>query len=116
MNTANIDYDKYIKILYVFELILCYQTWLKLDKYWKQGDHFTYHKAQPAIENLLQQIITLMPRTTGNNWEIVKIHDQLHVAENINLFVAHQNVHTGPQEHNHILNTKNPSKQVQRKK
>ena len=38
------------------------------------------------------------------------------MAENIKLFGAHQNVHTGPQEHNHIENTKNPSKLVQRNK
>jgi len=65
---------------------------------------------------LLKEIITLIPRSTGNNWDIVKIHEQLHVAENILLFGAHRNVHTGPQEHNHIQNTKKPSKQVQRNK
>ena len=57
-----------------------------------------------------------MPRSTGNNWEICKIHEQLHVAENIHYYGAHHNVHTGSQEHNHIANTKQPSKQVQRKK
>ena len=45
-----------------------------------------------------------------------KIHEQLHVAENIQLYGAHNNVHTGPQEHNHISNAKKPSKQVQKKK
>ena len=63
--------------------------------------------AQQAIENLLQSIIKLMPRSTGQEWEISTIHEQLHVAENIEYFGAHQNVHTGPQEHNHIANTKN---------
>ena len=73
-------------------------------------------KAQHAIETLLKEIITLIPRSTGNNWEIVKFHEQLHVPENIDLFGAHRNVHTGPQERNHIQNTKKPSKQVQRNK
>ena len=68
------------------ELILCYRAWLKLDKYWKKGDHCTFLKAQQSIKKLLQQIITLMPRTEGNHWEIVKIQKQLHVAENITYF------------------------------
>ena len=57
-----------------------------------------------------------MPRTEGNEWAICKIHEQLHVAENIKYYCAHNIVHTGPQEHNQIKNTKLPSKQVQRKK
>ena len=38
------------------------------------------------------------------------MHEQEHVAENIALFGAHRNVHTGSQEHNHIENVKRPSK------
>ena len=30
-------------------------------------------KAQHAIETLLKEIITLSPRSTGNNWEVVKV-------------------------------------------
>lgn len=97
-------------------MILCYHAWLKLESYWKQSDTETFDAAQKAIEKLLNQIIELMPRTSGNKWHVAKIHEQLHVAENINFFGAHWNVHTGPQEHNHIFNTKKPSKQVQRKK
>ena len=64
----------------------------------------------------MKEIITLLPRTTGQHWEIVKIHEQLHVIINILFYGAHRNVHTGPQEYNHIQNTKKPSKQVQRNK
>ena len=46
----------------------------------------------------------------------MKIHEQLHVILNILFYGAHRNVHTGSQEHNHIQNTKKPSKQVQRNK
>ena len=45
---------------------------------------------------------------------IPKIHEQLHVAENIELYGAHRNVHTGPQEHNHIENVKRPGRQSQK--
>ena len=32
------------------------------------------------------------------------------------LFGAHRNMHTGPQEHNHIENTKKPSERMQKRK
>ena len=68
--------------------------------------------AEKAIERFLWNIIRKIPRAIGNKWDIVKMHEQLHVAENIKFFGAHQNVHTGPQEHNQIENTKNPSQLV----
>ena len=114
--TLQIDREKYIKVLYVSELILCYREWLKLGKFWKRSDITTFNNAQKAIETLANQIIKLMPRSTGNGWNIPKLHELIHAIENILLWGAARNVHTGPQEHNHILNTKKPSKQVQRKK
>lgn len=44
------------------------------------------------------------------------MHEQEHVAKNIALFGAHRNVHTGPQEHNHIEIVKCPSKCSQKYK
>ena len=80
---GKVSESKYVDILYVFEMMLCYRAWLKLDKYWKRNDKETFMSAQQAIEKLLQSIIKLMPRSTGQEWEISKIHEQLHVAENI---------------------------------
>ena len=116
LNYGKIEESIFRNILYVSEMVLCYRAWLKLDKFWKRDDNVTFDNVQVAVEKLLQSIIKLMPRSSGQNWEIAKIHEQLHVAENIKYFGAHQNVHTGPQEHNHIENTKKPSKLVQRKK
>lgn len=83
---------------------------MKRSKYWKKNDKEALKAAEKAIEKFLAEIIKYMPRTQGNKWEICKIYEQLHVAENINFYGAHHNVHTGPQEHNHIDNTKKPSK------
>ncbi|HEY9299394.1 MAG TPA: hypothetical protein VIQ31_24145, partial [Phormidium sp.] len=116
INIAKMEDEKYVDILYIFEMMICYRAWLKQDKFWKRDDKYSFLTAQEAIEKLLHSIVKLMPRSTGNNWDISRIHEQLHVAENIKFFGAHQNVHTGPQEHNHIANTKKPSKLVQRKK
>jgi hypothetical protein len=116
LNDTNISRSTISDILYGLELMLCYRAWLKLDTYWKLTDTLAFYDVQKAIEKFLQLVINLVPRTTGNSWEVPKLHEQLHVAENILLFGAPRNVHTGPQEHNHIENTKKPSKQVQRKK
>ena len=82
----------------------------------EKNDKQVLKAAEMVIENFLAEIIKYMPRTQGNNWEICKMHKQLHVAKSIIFYGVHHNVHTGSQEHNHIDNTKKPSKQVQRKK
>jgi len=38
----------------------------------------------------------------GEGWNITKLHEQFHVPEDIHHHGNHHNVHTGPQEHNHI--------------
>ena len=48
----------------------------------------------------------LLPRSTGNQWKISKLHKQLHVAYNTYLFGSHQNIYTRPQEHIHIAKSK----------
>ena len=106
----------YRNIIYVFELMLCYRAWLKHKTYWKYEDDATMYNAQNAIKQLLNNMVKLMPRSEGNAWAIPKIHEQLHIAENINIYGAHKNVHTGPQEHNHIENSKKPCKQIQQNK
>ena len=116
LEVAKVEPDTFYKMLYVFEMLLCYRQWLKQSVYWKRNDMQTFYNVKKAIEKLLLDLIRLFPRTTGNKWAIAKIHEQLHVAENIQYFGAHNNIHTGPQEHNHIRNTKKPSKQVQRRK
>ena len=108
--------QQFVNLLFVFEMMLCYREWLKKDNYLKKSDDLAFWNAKKAIEKLLKSIITLFPRSTRQNWEVAKVHEQLHVAQNIKYFGAHQNVHTGPQEHNHIANTKKPSKLVQRRK
>lgn len=87
LTKTSVDANMYRNIIYVFELMLCYHAWLKRKKFWECNDKDTMYNAQMAVEKLLQEIIKLIPRSTGNNWEISKIHEQLHVVENIHLLV-----------------------------
>ena len=57
----------------------------------------------------------MFPRESGNQWNVPKAHEQKHIAPNIGLWGAPQNIYTGPQEHNHIENTKNLLKRTQKR-
>jgi len=103
-------------MIYVFEMLLCYWSWLKKDTYWKSSDKQSMEHAEQAISTMLQNVQDLFPRSSGSNWKIPKFHEQLHIPFNIHLFGAHQNIHSGPAEHNHITHTKKPSKLTQKRK
>ena len=99
----------------VFHLLLCYWAWLKRDTYWRRGDAATKAHVTLAIRTMVSKIIDLWPRGDGNGWHITKLHEQVHVADDIERWGRHKNVHSGPQEHNHIDNVKKPAKHAQQR-
>ena len=90
------------KMVYVFQQILCYWTWLKRDTFWMATDDAACTAATQSIRLMMQQIQSLWPRTEGLCWSLTKLHEQFHVPVDIHRNGNHKNVHTGPQEHNHI--------------
>ena len=102
-------------MLSTFETLLCYWQWLKKDEFWDLNNLQATVTAKTSIYKLVDGLKKLFPRSTGNQWRIPKIHEQLHVAHNIYLYGAHQNIHTGPVEHNHIEMSKKPSQHTQKK-
>ena len=54
-------------------------------------------------------------KISWQSMEKTQIHEQLHIAHNIYLIGAHQNIHSGPAEHNHIEITKKASQHVQKR-
>jgi len=95
-------------------MLLCYCIWLKQDNFWALDDEETLQAAKTAIAMLLKSVERLMPHEDGQGWHLPKMHEQLHIPNNIVLFGVHKNVCTGPQEHNHIENSKKPAKQTQK--
>jgi hypothetical protein len=104
------------KMRYVFQQLLCYWVWLKKDFYWKAGDKKAKQAAKTAIQTMLSQLVQLWPRDRGNGWQTAKHHEQIHVPDDIDSLGAHQNIHTGPSEHNHIENVKKMAKMTQGRK
>ncbi len=99
----------------VFQMLLSYWVWLKRDTYWKRGDKMAKERARTAIRVMLQELIRLWPRLRGQGWELAKIHEQLHVPDDIERNGAPQGSHTGPTEHNHIRLVKRPAKGTQQR-
>jgi hypothetical protein len=110
---AYLDDELTTKITYCLELLLCYWAWLKQDEYWSLASTDQYERVKDAISILLNELVTLVPRETGNGWNIPKIHEQLHIAFFILMFGAHRNIHSGPAEHNHIELSKQPAVRTQ---
>jgi hypothetical protein len=97
----------------VFQMLLSYWVWLKRDSYWKRGNKDAKESAQTAICVMLRELIRLWPRVRGQGWEKAKIHEQLHIPDDIERNGAPQGSHTGPTEHNHIRLDKQPAKGTQ---
>jgi hypothetical protein len=104
------------RMLYCFQQVLSYWAWLKQDTYWDCGDDKARDGARAAIDTMIQQMQNLFPRDDGLGWNLTKMHEQRHVPDDIHRMGAHYNVHSGPQEHNHIENGKNPAKNTQNRK
>ena len=104
------------KMRQVFQMILCYWSWLKKDKYWKRGDKIAKNIARVAIRTMLVELMKLWPRDSGQGWEKAKIHEQLHVPDDIERNGAPQGWHSGPTENNHISSFKNYASQTNRRR
>ena len=98
-----------------FQMLLSYWVWLKRDTYWLRGDKPAKAKARAAISIMLHELSRLWPRLRGQGWEKAKVHEQLHVPDDIERNGAPQGSHTGPTEHNHIRLVKRPAKGTQQR-
>lgn len=115
LNDSKLTERQYLNMIQTFETLLCYWQWLKKEEFWDVNDLQISDIAKSSIFKLIDGLKHLFPRTSGNQWKMSKIHEQLHVAHNIYSFGAHQNIHTGPVEHNHIEMSKKPSQHTQKK-
>jgi hypothetical protein len=88
---------------YVFQQIMCYWTWLKQDKFWFVDDPDGRANASFAIPKMLEHLQALWPRKDGLGWDLTKVHEQFHVPEDLACHGCHKNVHSAPQEHNHVM-------------
>ena len=83
LNEANISIKKQSDMIEAFEMLLCYWAWLKKEEYWACHDMDALQRAKTAICKTVSQLLLLFPRSSGCQWKIPKMHEQLHTAHNI---------------------------------
>jgi hypothetical protein len=58
------------KMMYVFQQILCYWTWLKQDHFWRADDMDACNQATASIKIMMRQLQSLWPRNKGLEWNL----------------------------------------------
>jgi len=111
--TAELGVDGMKAMVIVYQMLLSYWMWLKKAEYWQRGDTRARAEAKWTIRAMLQKLTSLWPRENGNGWEKPKVHEQLHVPDDIERNGCPRNYHTGPTENHHIHNLKNHAKTTQ---
>jgi hypothetical protein len=115
--TENLDggHTTWERLVYCFTQVLCYWAWLKQDHYWLATDDAACAAATASIKTMMRQLQNLWPRQDGLKWLLTKLHEQFHVPVDIHRNGKPANVHTGPQEANHI-DIKKAAKKTQMQK
>jgi hypothetical protein len=103
-------------MLSVFQTLLAYWMWLKRETFWKRGDKRAKEAARDAIREMIRKLIDMWPRGSGQHWILCKIHEQLHVPDDIERQGSPLTTHTGPTEHNHIQGFKKKAINTQKRR
>ena len=101
----------------LFERLLTFLLWLsgKKNGYWKRNDTLAMKAASKRIANLITFICTKFERTSGQGWNLSKMHELLHVTRLINMFGAPSNYDAGPGERMHKDFAKKPGRASQKR-
>ena len=100
----------------VYQLLLCYYQWLRKKTFWKRGDKVEKENAREAIQIMLRRIVKQWPRMRGNGWEKPKLHEQLHIPDDIERYGAPANTNTKRTENHHIVGVKKPYERTSKRR
>jgi len=97
---------------HLFEVLLVYETWFRLD----EVDKTTIvgsDQVNKATKYAMTRYVNTVDRTEGNGLKTTKTHAPLHTEYNLQKFGSNNNSHSGPCKSNHIENVKKPAKNTQ---
>jgi hypothetical protein len=113
-NSDSIDRRRVKKFRDLFEMMLCFEAWYKLDKVPKSAiDSGASEKMTRAA---IRQFVETVDRQEGNGMDLPKTHAPLHSDRFKLMFGSEQNANTGPGESSHKDFLKKPAKLTQRRK
>ena len=79
-------------VLQTFECLLCFDAWFHLSQHWNlDNSHEAISAAQCSIKQLMCMIKKSTPHATGNGWKLAKMHELLHLLDNMTCFGAATN-------------------------
>ena len=107
--------SNYLKVLYVkkskvnaihlqvtFQKLLAYRSWLHKSEFWEIENKEAKSKAKEAIKKCWKYLITKFPQQKGQGWNIPKLHEQLHIPDDIKCNGPPSVTYTGVVEHQHV--------------
>ena len=99
-----------LDILEILELVLAFHAWYKCGHPFPVSSRAEKDAVLQQIRDMLQLIMTKLPRHEGEGWKLQKLHDLLHLALDMLLFGSPLNWDTGPCKNNLIAFAKKSSK------
>jgi hypothetical protein len=75
--------DKGIHVQVSFQKLLAYRAWLHKTEFWKVNDNEAKKRAKEAIKRCFKYLVTNFPRRQGQGWNLPKVHEQLHIPDDI---------------------------------
>ena len=100
-------------IVELLEAFLCFDAWLKRDKWWLLGNSDNAAaNAQESIKELIRMLTTRLERKDGDGWNLLKTHLLLHFVDDAKRFGVPNNFNTEHPEHNHLYHVKRPGRRA----
>ena len=85
-----------------FQKLLAYREWLHRTSFWQRGDTVAKAKVKTQIAKDLTYVQKHWPRDAGQGWCLPKMHEQLHVPDDIERNGPPATTFTGVTEHHHV--------------
>ena len=102
-------------LLEVLECLLCFDEWTRQHSMWAINDDVAETQVQASIAQMIAMIETRLPRHTGNEWKLPKIHELFHIVGTVGMYGALSNYCTACPETNHIFFGKKTGRATQKR-
>ena len=104
--------DNVEAVLGTMEVILCLEAWPEESSYWWEIDNLCGKAATvvDAISALMMLIVKHLPRDSGNDWKVSKLHEIIHIVHIITAFGATRGFNASRPEEHHKAPAKLPAR------
>ena len=105
-------------IISVMERLLIFEAYLLRNGagFWAVEDKDVEEpKLKRKIAQLIRDMVRYIPREEGAGWKLQKIHEAMHIPEQITMRGPPRGFDTGANENHHISKAKRPAKQVRKR-